>query len=271
MLAAGLAPQNIELKPAKINDRFIAYVLDTLPFVAGHYGCLYGVMTRMPQLSGDKWLEKKLAAAWIALYCLYHAVGNAAGGTIGKRLMGIVPVRKNGEALGFGRGLLRGFGNVISAPLCNFGYIVALFHPESRALHDLLAGTAVVEKREKGPAESWLSFLAAMTAIVGMVAGIFSLALRAPTRADLRRIAAAKEGLPIVARIEEAYFAAHGAYTDSLADLAQASGDPEAFHSAMEDIFDPHLIEIKAGNKRYRITVAALDRRRTRLTVDGPR
>ena len=45
----------------------------------------------------------------------------------------------------------------------------------------------------------------------------------------------------------------------------------EQFRSALQNLFDPHTIEIRAGNLRYRIGVSALDRRRTKVSVEGPR
>ena len=45
--------------------------------------------------------------------------------------------------------------------------------------------------------------------------------------------------------------------TDSLLELAKASGDPDVFKDSLQELFDPHLIEIKAGNRRFLITVAA--------------
>lgn len=257
----------VELRPAKINDRFIAYLFDTLPFVAGYYFSLVVLMTKMPQLTG---LAAKLAGVWAGLYCFYHFLATLSGGTLGKRLLGIQVVDWEGNSPGAARSLIRAVGNVLSTPLCNFGYLVALFHPESRALHDILAGTLVVESRPKSSAESGIFFLVAISSVIAMFGGSFYLTLTQPTPTDLRAIAKAREGLKIMASIEEAYKASHPAYTESLADLAGASGDVERFKSAMEELFDPGLFEIKAGNKRYRITAAAKDRKKTRVTIEGP-
>lgn len=266
-LSGFASPDSVELRPAKINDRFIAYLFDTMPFVAGYYFSLIVLMAKMPQLTG---LSVKLAGAWTGAYCLYHFVGSVSGGTLGKRLLGVQVVDREGNPPGAARSLVRALGNALSTPLCNFGYLVALFHPESRALHDILAGTLVVESRPKTSAESGLLFLIATSSVIAMFGGSFYLTLTQPTPTDLRAIAKAREGLSIMASIQEAYKASHQTYTESLADLAAASGDVEQFKAAMEELFDPGLFEIKAGNKRYRITAAAKDRKKTRVTIEGP-
>lgn len=258
-----------ELRPARINDRVIAYLLDTLPFVFGYYLCVIAAGEKVYALLGNRGIPV-LVGAWTLVYVLYHFVGNLSGGTIGKRLLGLAVVTRSGESLGAARSLVRAFGNVLSTPLANLGYLLALFHPESRALHDLIAGSLVIENRAKGEGVSWVLFIAAVAAVTGMFGGTIILTYRAPTPSDLRKIAEAREGLKLLADIQEAYKARNGSYSDSLAGLASASGDPDDFHDAISELFDTHRFEFKAGNLRYRITGAALDRNRTPVVIEGP-
>lgn len=267
--AAGQAP-DVELRPAKISDRFIAYFLDIAPFAAGY--CLTVIyMAQKARITQDTpEFMMRVAGLWFGLYLVYQFLGNAAGATIGKRLMGLRVVRRDGQALGIARGFLRAAGYVLSTPLCNLGFLLAFFHPESRALHDLLAGSVVIEPRPKNPAEASLLFLSAFVVLSALIGGVIYLHRTNPTPADRLAIEKAREGLQVMAAVEEAHKSVHGTYTASLGDLAQASGDAEQFKSAMGEIFEPNLFQLRAGNKGYRIQAAAKDRRKTRVAIQGP-
>lgn len=265
-----LSPDDLELKPAKINDRFLAYLVDTTPFVFGYHLTRMFLPLKLPAFAALANLNLKLAAAWAGLYGLYHFLGNLSGGTPGKKLLGLAVTRRSGKPLGAGRSLARALGSIISTPLCNLGYLIALFHPESRALHDLLAGSLVVDTQEKSPAQARALFLLAVSFVTAMFAGTIYLTLAKPRPSDFKAVARTQDGLSILARIEETYKDAHGTYTASLAALARASGDAEEFDSAVLELFEPRSISIQAGNKRYRITARAKDRKRTFVTIEGP-
>lgn len=267
---AAAIPGEVELRPATFNDRLIAFVIDALPFVLGFTATLYAAVVRKHLLPDAVDTVKKVGGAWFALFLLYQAAGNAAGATIGKRLMGLRIVRKDGQPLGFFRGLVRAAGYALSTPLCNWGFVLALVHPESRAFHDLLAGSVVVEPKPKSGAESSLLFIAAVLTLAAMYGGSIYVYLNAPTPNDLLAVEKAREGLMIMAQIEESHRAKGDRYSSSLAELAADSGDPETFRTSMAAIFDPNRFQLEAGNRAYRITAYALDRKRTRVSVEGP-
>jgi uncharacterized RDD family membrane protein YckC len=260
----------IELLPAKINDRFIAYIIDVFPFCAAYVGYLYMVVMKWHTSTYTKALDHQVGLAAIGAYLLYQFIGNATGATVGKRLMGIRIVRKDGQPLGILGAVLRTVGYVISTPLCNWGFIVALFHPESRAVHDIFSGSVVIEPNRRNQAESILLFVCAIVLLVFMYAAMFFLNMNRVTEKDLMAIDKAKDGLKIMAQVEEAYKASHATYTESLDGLAQASGDADKFRAAMSGIFDPNQFAVEAGNRGYRISGKALDRRKTRVTIEGP-
>lgn len=83
------------------------------------------------------------------VYGVYFVVPTALSGqTPGKRLMGIRVVNAQGEAPGYGPAALREvLGKFLSSLPLYLGYLVAVFHPEKRALHDLIGGTWVVVAR----------------------------------------------------------------------------------------------------------------------------
>ena len=258
--------EEITLVPARISERFIAYIIDVFPFAAGYcLTMLYG----LPQLGGAPAVPK-IAVGWLAFYLGYELLGNLSGATIGKRLMGLRVLTTQGRPLGFIRSFLRAAGYALSTPLFNFGFLVALAHPQSRALHDLLAGSVVVEPRRNQAAEATILFAAATLSLIFLYASMLYLNLARPTPRDILAVQKAREGLLVMAQIEEAHKAARGAYTDSLQQLAWASGDVEQFRSAMSEIFSKAGFRIQAGNKGYRISGIALDRKATVVVVSGP-
>ena len=67
------------------------------------------------------------------------------GRTLGKWVTGLRVERRDGEPLDFPRALLRHtVGYLASLLTLGFGFLLAAFNGEGRALHDLIAGTVVV-------------------------------------------------------------------------------------------------------------------------------
>ena len=83
-------------------------------------------------------------------------------------------------------------------------------------------------------------------------------------------MAKANNGLAVIARVQEAYKEKSGTYATSIAQLAEASGDPAEFKAAMLVIFLPEPFSMEAGNRGWRIHATARDRRRTRVVREGP-
>ncbi|HAH07182.1 MAG TPA: hypothetical protein DCM05_11790 [Elusimicrobia bacterium] len=248
---------------AKITDRFLAFLADLLPFLAGYYGTLYYLIFIRHDPSG--W--KRVLCAWAAAYVLYQVLGNCAGATVGKRLLGLRVVRPDGSKLGLGRSVVRALGYLAGMPLFNLGFVWALFHPESRAWHDLLAATIVVEAEPKSQGQTARNAMLAFSAVAVIVVLNFRFFVFAPTPADREALRKANEGLQVLAQIEEAYKAEHGTYTHQLAELARASGDVRQFKEAMGAIFDPDGFLLSAGKDSYEIKARALDRRRSEVSI----
>lgn len=254
--------------PAKITDRFVAYLIDTVPFAIGFYLTVYLMVFRWDQLNApETW--RTVLWAWCAAYLAYQALGNALGATAGKRLLGLRVVGADDGRLSMGRAILRSLGLAASTPLFNVGYLWALIDARSRAWHDLLAGSLVVEARPKSQRESMANALLAFV-LLALVAGAGTWPLWGTTPQDRAAVTRAREGLKVLARIQEAHKARHGAYTDRLVELAASSGDAGQFKAAMAEIFYPHGIRIAADKNRYYLGARALDRRRTPVSFAGP-
>jgi len=78
----------------------------------------------------------------IALHVVYHTVlVGGCGQTLGKMLMGVAVVRRDGAPAGYGRALLRCMGGGLCLLTLGLGRLPALFTRERRGLPDLVAGT----------------------------------------------------------------------------------------------------------------------------------
>jgi uncharacterized RDD family membrane protein YckC len=86
--------------------------------------------------------------AWPVFYpifLIYSVLLNGRfGATFGKMAIGARITMLNGAPIGYRRALLRWLAARLSDLTLFFGYLLIAFHPEKRALHDLLAGTKVV-------------------------------------------------------------------------------------------------------------------------------
>lgn len=244
---------------AKLTDRFLAYLIDTIPFWIGYY------------LTRDSFPGPGAAPAlvWLAAYVLYHAVSNAFGATIGKRLLGLRVANAQGAPLSPGRSLLRALAVVLSTPLFNFGFLWAFFDRESRALHDVIASSRVIDAAPKSEKRSLIAGALASLSLAGALTIIIYTAFFRATPEDLAAVERARRGLRILAQLEEQYKAAHGQYTNQLSDLAEASGDVGEFVRSMGEIFEPSQFQIKAGHSRFLLRARAKDRRRTVVSLSS--
>ena len=81
----------------------------------------------------------------IALHVAYHtALVGGCGQTLGKMLLGVAVVRRDGAPAGYGRALLRCVGGGLCLLTLGIGQLPVLFTPERRGLADLVAGTRPV-------------------------------------------------------------------------------------------------------------------------------
>jgi uncharacterized RDD family membrane protein YckC len=78
----------------------------------------------------------------VALHVIYHTVlVGGCGQTLGKMLMGVAVVRRDGAPAGYGRALLRCVGGGICLLTLGLGRLLVLFTRDRRALSDFVAGT----------------------------------------------------------------------------------------------------------------------------------
>jgi uncharacterized RDD family membrane protein YckC len=83
------------------------------------------------------------AAGW-----LYFALMESSSkqGTLGKMALSIMVTDVNGNRITFGRATGRYFGKFLSGLILYIGYIMVAFTEKKQGLHDMIAGTLVVNK-----------------------------------------------------------------------------------------------------------------------------
>lgn len=96
-----------------------------------------------PMVSDLNWMFRLFVLINIVYFTLFE--GSRRQATPGKMMMGIFVADLSGRRISYLRAFGRSLGRILSLFLCFMGYLVALFTARSQALHDLLAGTLVIE------------------------------------------------------------------------------------------------------------------------------
>ena len=147
-LALG-SPTGLEGHYAGIVTRFVAFVVDILVigvlFSIGGSVLEYVLTTLLRQdvrLAESGLWSKAALLAWAFVY---FAVPLAVSGrTCGMALIGVRVVRADGRDLGARRAVVRVLALPLSFLLFGLGLFLIVLRGDRRALHDLIAGSAVV-------------------------------------------------------------------------------------------------------------------------------
>ena len=120
---------------ASFGRRFVALLVDGI-LLGIVYGLLLSVFSRETAYALD-------LLAGIGYYTLLE--GGPTGQTLGKKALGIRVVDfDGGGSIGYGRGLIRYLGRILSAIPCGLGYFWMLWDNEKQTWHDKLATSVVV-------------------------------------------------------------------------------------------------------------------------------
>ncbi len=93
------------------------------------------------------WVALLIYTAWPALCLLYAPVLIGIWETtVGKRCFKLYVVRSDGNRCGFWRALFRTFATIVSGLILFIGYLMVAARQDKRALHDLIADTAVIRR-----------------------------------------------------------------------------------------------------------------------------
>jgi len=131
-----------------------AYLIDILFLVIVTFltALLIGInMDDAMRLANGIRVSENLSMAENMAYLLsitYHVALPATPlrGTVGKLIMKLQIVNENGSRISLLQSLWRFIASIFSTLLLFIGYIIIIFHPEKRSLHDLMANTYVLKK-----------------------------------------------------------------------------------------------------------------------------
>lgn len=150
----------VHLRRASTGRRALAWAIDVIPFAAG-VGALArsllvdpaGQLPAAPGLDGvldllarEAGIVVPLAVLLVVALFVYATLAHAlAGATLGKWMVRVRLAGPDGRRPSMARSAARSTLAVLSAGLLGLGFLAALFTRSGRALHDVAAGTCVVE------------------------------------------------------------------------------------------------------------------------------
>jgi uncharacterized RDD family membrane protein YckC len=129
--------------------RFCAHAIDFLAWNAAELAIEYGISTPL-KLGAVEQQVLGVVASFILVYLYYVELPQRLGTTPGKWLFGIYVLDgRTGEVFSRKQAMGRMMSYLLSYAIIGCGFLMAAFHPEKRALHDLLTGTCCLIKRDK--------------------------------------------------------------------------------------------------------------------------
>ncbi len=255
--------------PAGFNERFLAYVIDASPFVLGAY-VTFSIMVKNGSVQYSLAAENKCKLAWIAGYLLYETILSSCGRvTLGKYFMGIRVKAADGSDLSVAKAFIRSVSYFVSAAPLNLGYIIALFTPDKRAMHDYLGGSRVVNIKERSDWADGL-VLAVSWALMAMltVSWVNQNFLRmSPT--EKKVVVTAQTTVSKVAKLEEIHKMMYGGYTEDMKRLAALTGNPAAVRNEIIRTIEPNTLVIATDRRAYVISAKARNWRKTEVQVQS--
>lgn len=135
--------------------RFLANILDVLLLGSGMILLALAIAGLIAYTGRDGIVHSTLAASllygsFIFISAAYYTLMEAGiqNGTFGKRWMNIKVLDKLGNRLSISRSVWRLFAHLFSWLPLYLGFLIQPFTPRKQALHDLLAGTVVVQSSD---------------------------------------------------------------------------------------------------------------------------
>ena len=130
-------------------SRFIAFIFDCV-ISYGIFLLVLGAISFTASVLTGSSIHWNRGNTWVVIaffvweFLYYAYFWTASGKTIGMVLLGVQVVGEDGTIVGSRRGLIRTLAFPLSFILLGLGFLGILLGRDRRALHDVIAGTAVV-------------------------------------------------------------------------------------------------------------------------------
>jgi uncharacterized RDD family membrane protein YckC len=235
--------------------RWVAIFLDGMILSSAFYGLVFIVMLAAVGAAGLDALNDDEPPAWLVgayfalmglyfvmaglYYALLESSSNQA--TVGKMALGIKVTDRHGARLGFAHALGRWAAAALSYLTLYIGFLLAAFTERKQALHDLAAGTLVVDKwaftdhperQQREVSGCLIAFLVGIGLMVALaVLGILA-AIAIPAYADYTGRAKVAEALSAAAPVKLAIAEAAMAGPDCPTNESSGFRAPEAYATA---------------------------------------
>jgi uncharacterized RDD family membrane protein YckC len=141
--------ENLRGQPAGFASRFIAFIFDCVVSIGIFMLVLSAASFAASVLTGSS-IRYSRGNTWVVIaffaweFFYYAYFWTASGKTPGMVLLGVQVIGEDGARAGTRRGLIRTLAFPLSFILLGLGFVSILFRRDRRALHDLIADTAVV-------------------------------------------------------------------------------------------------------------------------------
>ena len=153
-------PDNVDLgfPTAGLGTRMAAAIVDHLVLGIVYFVAIILVSVIasdwFPGLAGESALLVMVGFSSLVLLG-YFALSEAmtGGRTLGKMACGLRVVRSDGGAIGFSEAIVRNAARLVD--YIGIGPVLMFFHPQSRRIGDLMAGTVVVRERSAVSKMAW--------------------------------------------------------------------------------------------------------------------
>ena len=206
---------------------------------------------------------------WIAgvnvPFVLYETLFTSGGrNTLGRALVGVRAVRRaDGGTLNLAQAFVRAMGYYVSAALLMCGFLLAFIDSQHRALQDYLAGTVVLQARQKSWGEKALLSLTGLVLLLAFGGYFYKQLFGAGSLVQQRMITRAQEHVKKIGYLEEMHRVQFGRYTNDLLRLSILSGDPVQFQRDTQAVLDRKDFRIGVSATGYKIKARAKDVRKT--------
>lgn len=206
---------------------------------------------------------------WIAgvnvPFILYETLFTSGGrNTLGRALVGVRAVRlADGGTLNLAQAFVRAMGYYVSAALLMCGFLLAFIDSQHRALQDYLAGTVVLQARQKSWGEKALLSLTGLVLLLAFGGYFYKQLFGAGSLVQQRMITRAQEHVKKIGYLEEMHRVQFGRYTNDLLRLSILSGDPVQFQRDTQAVLDRKDFRIGVSATGYKIKARAKDVRKT--------
>jgi len=269
----GLENSKDEIKEEKefiiagFNERFLAYLIDTLPFVFLNYYTLT-LAIKNGFITYSSSIETKWKIIWSIIFIIYETIFTSGGRrTIGKKILGLKVISKDGNNLSLSKAFIRAIGYFISSFTFNIGYLLALTNSKRISLHDFLASSLVVKTKEKSAFVDGLILTLSWGLMAFFIANWANRTILKPTPLEQKQINEARRTLAKLAKLEEIHYRKYGFYTNDLKKLAELTGNINAVRYELAKTLEKGSLEIASNGKSFIISGKAKNWRKTRIQV----